>query len=121
MAGERKAERIPLVPIESSLVSMAGYNQAKRILAIEFAKTGTIKHYAGVSESVADAFFDAASHGRFLTSFIFNKFQVERMTGPCPHCGSEGWLGDTCDDCGTADYAPVPEKAKPEEATDATD
>jgi KTSC domain-containing protein len=120
MAGERRAERIPLVPVESSMVSMAGYNPVKKILAIQFAKSGTIKHYAGVSEAQADAFFSAASHGRFLTAHIFNHFEVERMTGPCPQCGSEGWLGERCDDCGTADFAPAPEKPKKaKEASDA--
>lgn len=119
MAGERMAERIPLVPVESSMVSMAGYNPVKKILAIEFAKSGTIKHYAGVSEELSDEFFRAESKGRFLSSRVFNKFEVERMTGPCPNCGIEGWIGEPCTDCGTADYAPAPEKPK-KEARDAS-
>jgi len=107
MAG---AEHIPLVPVESSMIAAAGYNPVKHILAILFAKSGTIKHYAGVPETLVDAFFSAESQGKFLAANVFNKFEVERMTGPCPACGSEGWLGDKCDDCGTADYQPAPDK-----------
>jgi hypothetical protein len=99
-----EAVKIPLEPITSTLVSGAGYDPEKQILAIQFAKTGTIKHYAGVSLQAATDFYTAASKGQFLTAHIFNKHNVERMTGPCPKCASEGWIGETCDDCGTATF-----------------
>jgi hypothetical protein len=97
-------EKIPLVAVTSSLVAAAGYHPVKHILAIQFADSGTIKHYAGVSEELSDQFFASESKGRFLTKQVFNKFEVERMTGPCPNCGSEGWAGETCSDCGTAEH-----------------
>jgi hypothetical protein len=108
------AVKIPLEPIASSLVGAAGYDAEKQILAIQFAKTGTIKHYAGVALQAATDFYTAASKGQFLTAHIFNKHNVERMTGPCPKCGSEGWIGDTCADCGTASHAaPEPKRVAP--------
>ncbi len=101
------AIKIPMEPLESSLVAAAGYDAERRILAIQFAKTGTIKHYAGVSLQQATDFYTAASKGQFLTKHIFNHFEVARMTGPCPRCGSEGWIGELCDDCGTETFAPA--------------
>lgn len=108
-------DKIPLVAVESSLVAMAGYHPEKRILALQFKQSGTIKHYAGISEELADRFFGCISKGRFLNTEIFNKFEVARMTGPCPNCGLEGWVGETCDDCGTADFTAAPARRKEDE------
>lgn len=107
-----EALHIPLVAVASSLIGRAGYDPERRILAVQFAKTGTIKHYAGVEESLADDFFRAESKGAFLNKHIFTKFQVERMTGPCARCGDEGWVGETCEDCGTATYQAVAPRAE---------
>lgn len=97
------AEKIPLVPIASSNLAAVGYNEAKRILAIEF-KSGAIYHYAGVPEEVAGEFAVAESRGKFYAAHIKGKYQGQKMTGPCPNCGDSGWIGETCQDCGTAEY-----------------
>ncbi len=104
-------ERIALEILEpvSSLFLAAGYNPDKSILALQFKSSGEIRHYAGVMPDTAIGFYTATSRGRYFHEHIRGRYQVEKMTGPCPACGDgEGWVGDTCTDCGTATYEADP-------------
>jgi hypothetical protein len=102
------AEKIHLEAIESTNLGAIGYNPHKQILAVQFAKTGVIFHYAGISNELMTRFLASESYGRFYAQNIRGRFQAARMSGPCQKCGAEGWVGDVCDDCGTATYQAVP-------------
>ena len=97
------AEKIPLQAFDSTNLAALGYNPAKSILAVQF-KSGAIYHYADVSLEVALGFLQADSVGRYYATTIKGKYPGQRMTGPCPACAAEGWIGDRCTECGTADY-----------------
>jgi hypothetical protein len=101
------AIKIPLEPVVSSNLAAYGYDGPKQILAVEF-KGGDIFHYAGVPLEVALAFLQAESKGSFYAQQIRGKYQGQKMTGHCPACGALGWVGDRCEDCGTAEVAADP-------------
>lgn len=107
------AEKIPLEAVVSSNLAAVGYNPAKQILAVQFAKSGIIIHYAPVPPELAADLGAAESKGAFYAKHIRGKIQGERMTMPCPNCNDEGWIGETCSDCGTAQYTAVPYTPKP--------
>lgn len=115
-----KPYRIGLEKIESSNLGSIGYDPEKQILAVQFAKSATVFHYAGITPEMALALYGAESKGKYYSTNIKGKFHAERMTGPCPNCGDEGYVGDKCDDCGTADYQAVPYTPK-EKKTDVDD
>ena len=102
------AEKIDLERIDSSHLGAIGYNPHKLILAVQFAKTGVIFHYANVPVEVAAGFNGAESKGRYYSTAIRGRYPAQRMTGPCEKCNAEGWVGDVCDDCGTATFLEVP-------------
>lgn len=102
------AEKIHLEPVASSNLGALGYNPHKIILAVQFKTTGIIFHYAGVPVEVAAGFNSAESIGRYYIEHIRGRYQAQRMTGPCEKCGTEGWVGDVCDDCGTGKFLEVP-------------
>ena len=101
------AEKIPLQSFVSTNLAALGYNAEKKILAVQF-KSGAIYHYADVDSILALGFLQADSVGRYYATKIKGKYPGQRMTGPCPACGAEGWIGDRCTDCGTADYQEKP-------------
>ena len=97
---------IPQEPVTSSNLASVGYDLERQIIACTF-KSGDVWHYAGVSPEIAQALFEAESKGKFYSVNIKGKFAAEKMTGPCPQCGDgPGYLGVTCESCGTAAYAP---------------
>ncbi len=99
------AEKIPMEPVQSSALSAIGYNPNKRILAVTFS-SGAVHHYADVSEVEHANLMAADSLGSHFGKFIRQHHQAAKMTGVCPSCGAQhGWLGETCSDCGTAEYA----------------
>lgn len=104
------AEHIVLLPVESSSLSAIGYNVEKEILAVRFT-SGAIFHYGGVSLNAYTALLEAQSLGSYFAKHVKSKYRAEKMTGDCPKCGDRhGWIGETCGDCGCADYAPEPKK-----------
>jgi hypothetical protein len=104
------AEKIELEDVVSSNLAAIGYNPLKRILAVQF-KSGAIYHYADVDVLVAAGFNTAESKGRYYAASIKGQYQAQQMTGHCANCGDgPGWIGDRCQDCGTADYVPDPRK-----------
>ena len=104
-------EKVPLEDIVgSSSIVGAGYNPQKQVFAVRFT-SGAIYHYAPVTLDQATDFYAAESKGRYYAAHIKGKVSGQRMTGTCPQCGDEhGWVGDACEDCGTAVYAEVPRK-----------
>src|SRR3954468_10948189 len=98
------ALKIPRETLESSNIASAGYDSGKQILAIEF-KSGAVYHYAPFTLEQLGEFYSAESKGRFYATHIKGKIAGEKMTGDCPKCGAtNGYLGETCDDCGCAVY-----------------
>lgn len=97
------AIRIPFETVESSNIAGYGYDADRQILAVQF-KSGSIYHYAPFPLEAALAFGLAESKGKHYSTHIRGKVPGERMTGPCPACGHEGWIGDLCVDCGDAHY-----------------
>ncbi len=97
------AEQIPLEPIGSSNLKAIGYDPATTVLVVQFLN-GSIFHYAGVPLEVAVAFGGAASKGTFYGTQIRQHYKSERMTGPCKVCEVEGWIGDTCVNCGRGQH-----------------
>lgn len=102
------AIKIELEGVESSTIGAIGYDPQRQILAIRFKSKGQIRHYAGIPPTLAEAFYTAKSRGSFFNAEIKGKYQVEPMTGDCPKCGDHGWIGETCADCGCAEYVAKP-------------
>lgn len=97
-------------PVKSSVIAAVGYDSGKRILAVMF-HTGHIVNYADVSIQMALDLVAAQSIGAYYSKHIRGKFSGRRMTGPCGNCGDEGYIGDTCTDCGTGQYVEAPMKS----------
>lgn len=117
------AEKVELFQVASTNLSAIGYNETKQILAVQFAGNGQIFHYTEVPQSLVDRLLQSESFGRFYSSEIRGRFHGARMTGPCASCGDEGWIGETCADCGTAKYeaAPYTPKQKGEKTDESHD
>ena len=103
MAEETEPYRIPLEAVESSNLAGYGYGAGGQVLAVQF-KNGRIFHYANVPLETALEFGAAQSKGTHYAANIRGKFSGSCVTGKCQKCGSEGYLGDTCGDCGCATY-----------------
>lgn len=100
--------KIPLAPVQSSVLSGIGYDPSRKILALQFAETGDIRHYGDVAAETCARLLTAPSKGRFFTQHIKGKYPVQLMTGTCPTCGAMGYIGDRCEDCGCADVVGPP-------------
>lgn len=110
------ALKIPREPVTSSTLASVGYDVDRQILAVEF-HSGHIYHYAPVSPDVARDFVTAESLGGYFGRQIRGHLPGEKMTGACTKCGdAPGWIGDVCEDCGTATYQPEPPKTKKEQS-----
>lgn len=96
--------KIPREVLTSSNIASAGYDPERSILAIEFT-SGAIYHFGSVTLEDAVAFYGSESKGRYFNQQIKGKFPGAKVTGDCPACGDRhGWIGETCDACGCADY-----------------
>lgn len=102
------ALHVPLEPVVSTNLSAIGYDPKRRILAVQFASSGDIMHYAGVPPKLAGDFKRAESFGKFYAQHVRGKFQADKMTGPCLDCGDRGWIGERCKECGRAPYEKEP-------------
>lgn len=102
---------IERTPVESSYIASVGYDAERSIVAVEF-KDGSVWHYAGVSAALWEALLDSESKGRFFGAQIRGRFEALKMTGPCPNCGGNGMVGETCGDCGTAVYEREPARVR---------
>lgn len=95
------AEKIPLEAVVSSNIAAAGYDAERQVLAIQFKTNKAVRHYHGVGQELATAFYLAESKGKVYAGRIRGKFRAERVTGPCRNCKAEGYVGDVCSRCGT--------------------
>lgn len=96
-------EPIELHDVTSTNLAKLGYDGTTRTLAVEF-RNGTIVHYFGIDPDAVQKLFGAESKGAYYAKEIRGKYQGQRMTGPCEKCGANGWIGDTCVDCGCGAY-----------------
>jgi hypothetical protein len=98
------AAHIPMEPVESSNLSAIGYDPERSILAVAF-KSGAIFHYATIDQALFFEFYNSLSKGSFYADNIKGKMPGQKMTGECPKCGAKnGWIGETCADCGCEVY-----------------
>lgn len=96
--------KIPLEPVTSSNIAAAGYDPARGVLAIQFKTNRAVRHYAGVPLELATEFQRAESKGKVYHGRIRRRFAGRRVTGPCRNCKAEGYIGETCARCGTAQH-----------------
>ena len=66
------------VPVESSMIASVGYDEAKRILEIEF-NSGRIYRYANVPPEVYRGLMEAESHGRYFLAHIKGVYAYRRV------------------------------------------
>ena len=64
---------IDMKPMDSSMISAAGYDEETRVLRIEFKSDGAVIEYEGVEPGVGNGLLTAASAGRFWNTFIKSK------------------------------------------------
>lgn len=102
--------KIPLEPVISSNLKAMGYDQDRQRAAVQF-HNDKIIYYAGVGLELFEEWCRDRSLGGFYARRIRGKFQGELMTGECPKCGdAPGFVGETCVDCGCAEYAVPPKE-----------
>lgn len=94
---------ILLNPVRSSNLAAIGYDPEVLVLAVQFA-SGHIYHYANVPQDRWEALHAAPSKGQYYGREIKGRYGAEKITGTCV-CGDIGYLGETCEDCGTGQYA----------------
>jgi hypothetical protein len=92
-----------LQPVQSTNLQAIGYDDAARILALEF-KSGAVFHYTNVPVGLWERLRDAPSPGTFFYHHIKGKFDAVKMTGPCECCGAQGPINTRCTDCGCGEY-----------------
>lgn len=100
---------IELTPVSSSNLAAVGFDGPRQRLAVQF-KNGKVLYYADVPVALMEEFAQAESLGRFYGQRIRGKFRGQLVTGECPKCGAYGLVGETCADCGCAEYAPEPQR-----------
>ena len=75
----RQAEQWVSLPLkESSSITAADYDQARQLLRLSFAPSGTYE-YLDVPPPVIIRFLNANSHGRFVNSQIKPNYRVRRV------------------------------------------
>jgi hypothetical protein len=65
--------------LESKMLSVAAYEDSKRILYLRFRNTGEVYRYFEFPAAVYQDFLSAESRGRFFRSRIRDNFRYERM------------------------------------------
>jgi hypothetical protein len=108
-----EARTIERVKIDSSNISSVGYAEDRKVLAIQFLTSGLVLHYYDVPVEVFEAFAQAKSRGAFYAKQIRGKFTAKPMSGLCPKCAAWGYIGERCEDCGTATIREVDRTHKP--------
>jgi hypothetical protein len=70
-------------PVESSMIASVGYDEASRILEIEF-NNGRVYQYADVPPEEYQGLMEADSHGRYFLAHIrdvYDYWRVRRTRG----------------------------------------
>lgn len=73
---------IQMTPVDSSQIAAVGYDQAGKVLAIQFkakAGPGSVYHYADVPPEVYQGLLAAESAGKFFGSTIRGKFEFTKQ------------------------------------------
>lgn len=92
-----EARTITRYAVDSSNLKTIGYDEPRRILAIEFLSSGHVLHYDGFPPEQFEALSLAASRGQFYAKEIKGKYPARPMTGLCPKCGLLGYIGEQCE------------------------
>jgi hypothetical protein len=69
---------IEMVPVRSSNLASAGFDEEAQTMRIEFV-TGSAYDYAGVSRATYDALLAAPSAGEFFARNIRNRFSFTKV------------------------------------------
>lgn len=77
-AKKPKAPKFDMKPAKSSSLSMYGYDEASKTLAVTF-MGGATYHYADVPKSAVDAMADAKSIGGHFAAHVRDKFKGTRQ------------------------------------------
>lgn len=64
--------------VQSSNIKGVGYDEAKKVLEIEF-KNGKVYQFEGVPSDMKDKFVKADSRGGFFSTHIRNKFPATEV------------------------------------------
>lgn len=67
-----------MTPISSSLLKAASYNEAAKVLTLQFVK-GDVYNYEGVSKELFDGLMSADSKGKFFRKNIRDQFKTVKQ------------------------------------------
>lgn len=71
-------EMVELTPVVSGNIAAVGWDGRNSTLYVKF-KSGSQYAYSGVPETMAQAFLNAASKGKFFAKFIRDKFPTRQV------------------------------------------
>ncbi len=71
------AEGVVLQPVESSLISQAGYDPATQMMAVKLVENSDLYFYKGVPQEIYDGFVAAESKGAYFVENIKGKFDED--------------------------------------------
>lgn len=71
-----------LIPVQSSMLAMVGYNSSTETLVAQFNKDGKIYRYKGVPEGVFVSVITAESQGQAFDQFIKRGGYFFEQIGP---------------------------------------
>lgn len=106
-----EARTIERLALDSTALKSAGYDEARKILALEF-NSGSVHFYHEFPAEAFEAFGAAESLGTFFAKQIKGKYKGESMTGLCPKCIQQGYIGELCERCGGAEIRAI-DRRKP--------
>jgi hypothetical protein len=85
---------MPVTAVESTTLARVGYNEARKVLQLEF-RSRAVYQYSGVPSAVHQALLGAPSKGRYFNRFIRGRFSYS-LASP----GLEGaWPGALVTEC----------------------
>lgn len=70
------AAEIVFQPVESSLISRAGYDAEAQIMAVHMVENSNIFYYKGVPQAIYDGFVAAESKGAYYNENVKGKFEA---------------------------------------------
>lgn len=94
-----EARTIDRYDVDSSNLKSIGYDESRRVLAIEFLSSRQVLHYDGFPPEKFEELSQSESRGKFYAKEIKGKYPARPMTGLCPKCGLLGYIGERCADC----------------------
>jgi len=100
---------IPRIPVESSSLASIGYDPDTQTLAVEFAKSHDIYHYAGVPPETHEALVAAESVGRYFMTEVRPNF-AGKLAESAPYELTPEYLAFVNDNIHIS-YVPDPESA----------